>query len=52
MLQDHLAERGVAKFKWPERVEVVDALPKPAVGKVDKKALREDILDKLAAVPA
>jgi acyl-CoA synthetase (AMP-forming)/AMP-acid ligase II len=34
------AERGVARFKTPERVEVVDALPLLAAGKVDRNALR------------
>jgi 2,3-dihydroxybenzoate-AMP ligase len=51
VLQDHLAKRGVAKFKWPEHVEVVKALPRTAVGKVDKKMLREDIVEKLDTVP-
>ena len=32
---------GVARFKWPERLEIVDELPTTKVGKVDKKALRE-----------
>ena len=35
-----LRERGLADYKLPDRVEVVDALPKTAVGKVDKRALR------------
>jgi acyl-CoA synthetase (AMP-forming)/AMP-acid ligase II len=34
------AERGVAKFKWPERVVAVDALPVLASGKPDRTALR------------
>ncbi|MEZ2389727.1 (2,3-dihydroxybenzoyl)adenylate synthase [bacterium RCC_150] len=32
---------GVAKYKWPERVELVQELPTTKVGKIDKKALRE-----------
>ena len=31
---------GVARFKTPERVEVVEALPTLAAGKVDRAALR------------
>jgi acyl-CoA synthetase (AMP-forming)/AMP-acid ligase II len=31
----------VAKFKYPERVELVDSLPMTASGKVRKEALRE-----------
>lgn len=32
---------GVARFKRPERLEVVDAMPMTKVGKIDKKVLRE-----------
>ncbi|HUI47597.1 MAG TPA: AMP-binding protein [Acidimicrobiia bacterium] len=34
------AERGVARFKTPERVVVIDALPLLATGKPDRAALR------------
>ena len=40
--------REVAKFKWPERLEVVEDLPRTNIGKLDKTALREDIAAKLA----
>jgi 2,3-dihydroxybenzoate-AMP ligase len=46
-LRAYLAGRGIARFKWPERLEIIDALPLTKVGKVDKKALREDIAEKL-----
>jgi 2,3-dihydroxybenzoate-AMP ligase len=46
-MQAHLAGLGVAKFKWPERLEWVDELPRTAVNKVDKKALRQDLAAKL-----
>lgn len=46
-LQEHLAALGVAKFKWPERLEWVPALPKTAVGKLDKKLLHRQIAAKL-----
>ncbi len=36
----YLQDRGVAKFKWPERIELVEDLPRTPVGKLDKKALR------------
>lgn len=39
-LQRFLRERGIAAYKIPDRVELVDALPYTAVGKADKKALR------------
>jgi non-ribosomal peptide synthetase component E (peptide arylation enzyme) len=37
--QRWMAERGVTKFKWPERVMVVDALPVLGAGKVDRRRL-------------
>jgi len=42
-LQVHLDSLGVAKYKWPERVEIVDELPRTQVGKVDKVTLRRDV---------
>ena len=48
-LQAHLDSLGVAKFKWPERLEWIAALPTTAVGKLDKKLLRRDIAARLAA---
>ncbi|WP_115330047.1 (2,3-dihydroxybenzoyl)adenylate synthase [Tsukamurella paurometabola] len=39
-VRDHLTGRGLAAFKLPDRVRVIDDLPLTAVGKVDKKALR------------
>lgn len=38
---DYLDQRGVAKFKWPERVELVEELPLGPGGKVQKAVLRE-----------
>ncbi|SKG70057.1 bifunctional enzyme mbtA: salicyl-AMP ligase + salicyl-S-ArCP synthetase [Mycobacteroides abscessus subsp. bolletii] len=38
---------GVARFKQPERLVVVDQIPTTKVGKVDKKALRDDIRARL-----
>jgi 2,3-dihydroxybenzoate-AMP ligase len=40
-IREHLAALGVAKFKWPERLEWVSRLPRSNVGKVDKRSLRE-----------
>lgn len=40
-VQHHFDVLDVAKFKWPERVEVVDALPRTAVGKTVKSELRD-----------
>jgi salicylate---CoA ligase len=40
-IRDALAAIGVAKYKWPERLEIVAELPVTKVGKIDKKALRD-----------
>ncbi len=40
----HLDGLGVAKFKWPERLEWIDELPKTPVGKINKKRLQADIV--------
>jgi non-ribosomal peptide synthetase component E (peptide arylation enzyme) len=42
-IQAFLDDRGVAKFKWPERVEARDTLPLTNIQKVDKKALRIEV---------
>jgi non-ribosomal peptide synthetase component E (peptide arylation enzyme) len=42
-----LADLGVAKFKYPEHIEVIDALPVTAVGKVNKPRLRDDIVERI-----
>ncbi|MEE3851958.1 AMP-binding protein [Gordonia sp. LSe1-13] len=50
-MRGHLEARGVAKFKWPERLEFVSAFPQTNVGKIDKKRLRADIVARLAETP-
>ncbi|GII73109.1 cyclohexanecarboxylate-CoA ligase [Sphaerisporangium melleum] len=47
-LRVHLAELDMAKQYWPERVEVLDALPRTPSGKVQKFVLR----DRLAGATA
>jgi 2,3-dihydroxybenzoate-AMP ligase len=42
-IRDGMATAGVAKFKWPERLEVVAELPVTKMGKLDKKALRDQL---------
>ncbi|MEE9610273.1 MAG: AMP-binding protein, partial [Desulfatiglandales bacterium] len=44
-----LNERKIAKFKLPERLELVEALPLTHVGKINKKQLREIIAAKVEA---
>jgi 2,3-dihydroxybenzoate-AMP ligase len=39
-LRAFLTERGMAAYKLPDRVQWLDDLPRTAVGKIDKRALR------------
>lgn len=39
--------KGLAKFKLPERIEIVAEFPVTRVGKVDKQALRQIIAEKI-----
>ncbi|TQN42278.1 2,3-dihydroxybenzoate-AMP ligase [Blastococcus colisei] len=48
-LRQSMAAAGVATYKWPEHLEIVAELPTTKVGKIDKKALREDIAHRLTA---
>jgi non-ribosomal peptide synthetase component E (peptide arylation enzyme) len=45
---DFLRQREVAKFKWPELLEVLDSLPRTRVGKIDKRALATRVVGELA----
>ncbi len=40
-MQVLLKEKGIAKQYWPERLEVIDALPRTASGKIQKFQLRD-----------
>jgi acyl-CoA synthetase len=42
VLVAHLRERGVSPESWPERLVVLDELPRASGGKIAKAALRED----------
>ena len=42
-----LGRQGLAKFKWPERIEVMENFPVTKVGKVSKALLRSDVAAKL-----
>jgi 2,3-dihydroxybenzoate-AMP ligase len=44
-----LENRGLARFKLPERLVAVPALPLTAVGKTDKAGLRADIAARVEA---
>ncbi|MET0236561.1 MAG: class I adenylate-forming enzyme family protein [Kibdelosporangium sp.] len=47
-LLDALRTQQVARFKWPERLEILPELPRNPVGKVLKRTLR----DRLTSTPA
>ena len=47
-LVDFLRSRGAGPLQWPERLELVPALPETAVGKLDRVALRADVAGKIA----
>lgn len=47
-LTGFLGTCGIAKFKWPERLEVVGEFPVSPVGKILRRKLRERIEQKLA----
>ncbi|NUT11744.1 MAG: AMP-binding protein [Nonomuraea sp.] len=40
-LRDHLKDAGVNDWFWPERLEVVEAMPRTVTGKIRKVELRE-----------
>jgi len=44
---EHLTEAGIAKFKLPERLELIDELPLSAFGKVSKVTLTKLIAETL-----
>ena len=40
---DHLRAQEIAAYKLPERLAIVDALPRNPVGKILKRQLRESL---------
>lgn len=42
--------KNVAKFKYPERIEIIKIMPKNESCKITKFVLREDIINKLSSV--
>jgi len=51
-VRDSMADAGVARYKWPGHIEIVDELLTTKVGKIDKKALRADIATRLTPAPS
>jgi 2,3-dihydroxybenzoate-AMP ligase len=48
-IQEMLRQTGVAAFKIPEHLVVLDELPTTKVGKINKKDLRADIAERLGS---
>jgi salicylate---CoA ligase len=46
-IRDAMRGADVAKYKWPEHLEIVADIPTTKVGKIDKKALRDDIATRI-----
>jgi hypothetical protein len=44
--------KKVARYKWPDRVELIKGLPRTPTGKVIKNVLRKQIAEKLKAEAA
>ncbi len=44
-LTEHLRAEGMAKHFWPERLEIVDELPKTPSGKIQKFRVREQLVE-------
>jgi len=42
-----MREQGIGVYKLPERLEIIDEIPRNPVGKIMKTGLREDIKEKL-----
>lgn len=40
-LRRHLLELGIAEYKLPDRIRLIETMPLTAVGKIDKKQLRQ-----------
>jgi len=45
-LAEYLSARGVARFKFPERVELREVMPRNAAGKILKHVLRAELLER------
>jgi 2,3-dihydroxybenzoate-AMP ligase len=51
-VREYFEHIGVAAFKFPERLEVLPEIPLTKVGKIDKKALRDDVSGKVQQATA
>lgn len=47
-IRSHLTSLGIAAYKLPDRLEIVSSIPITKIGKLDKKALRDDIAARIS----
>ena len=40
-LQQYFAELDTARYPWPERVEILESLPRNPIGKIDRIAIQK-----------
>lgn len=50
-MTEHLTSLGLAKQKFPERLNIVESMPTTAIGKVDKAALRKRAIEAVGVTP-
>jgi acyl-CoA synthetase (AMP-forming)/AMP-acid ligase II len=48
-ITDIADRQGLAKYKWPEYLELVDTLPLSPAGKIQRPALRKIVMDRIAS---
>jgi 2,3-dihydroxybenzoate-AMP ligase len=48
-VQRHFEALGVARYKWPERIETRSSLPTTGMGKIAKRVLAAEISERVAA---
>ena len=46
-ITDIADQQGLARYKWPEYLEIVDALPLSPAGKIRRRALKELVLSRI-----
>ncbi len=45
----YLAEKGIPKRLWPERIEIIEEIPKTLMGKVRRNVLTDELASRMAA---
>ena len=46
-LSSYISDKGAATYKRPERLEIINEIPRNPVGKVIKTKLREDLASRM-----